>query len=262
MISKANIRLWALVAGLPLPLALVALWHWASTQGAEWAFAFVPLPLIASAWTELWRSGGLWINLSASVLTALKGLTWGTAAGLALGLSMGYWPSLGGLLNPLIQALRQVPNLALIPLIVLWFGNTEFSKMLTVSMAVFEVIVLNTYEGLHRVDGRFLDVARVLTLPRHRMFLKVLLPAALPSILTGLQHGVAFAWLATVGVELLFTVGPGLSAVMERAQTAARMEMVIVCLVLIAVLGFVMHAGVRWLTSRLLRWRTSGFQAS
>lgn len=241
--------------GALLPLGLVAAWQWASTQGADWAFAFVPLQAVGAALVELVQGGHLALNIGASLATALQGLAWGSVAGLSLGLAMAYWRALGVLLDPLVQALRQVPGLALIPLIGLWFGNTEFSKLLVVSLSVFEVVVLNTYEGLHRVDARYLDVARALTLSRAATFRRVLLPAALPSIATALQHGVAFAWLSTVGVELLFTVGPGLSSVMERAQTAARMEVVIVCLVFIAALGYAMHRAVRWAAGRLLRWR-------
>ena len=103
------------------------------------------------------------------------------------------------------------------------------------------------------------QASRDALLSRLTTFRRVLLPAALPSIATGLQHGVAFAWLSTVGVELLFTVGPGLSSVMERAQTAARMEVVIVCLVFIALLGYAMHQTVRWSTGRLLRWRHTAY---
>lgn len=258
--SASRVRRWTDPAlGAVLPLLLLALWQWASIQGADYAFAFVPLQAIAAAFVELVQGGGLVANIGASLLTAVKGLLIGGAAGLALGLAMAFWRALGEFLNPLVQAMRQVPNLALIPLIGLWFGNTEFSKLLVVSLSVFEVIVLNTYEGLHRVDVRYLEVARALLLSRLTTFRRVLLPAALPSIATGLQHGVAFAWLSTVGVELLFTVGPGLSSVMERAQTAARMEVVIVCLVFIALLGYAMHQIVRWSTGRLLRWRHTAY---
>jgi sulfonate transport system permease protein len=253
--SGAANPLRALVWGLPLPLLLLGIWQWASTQGESYAFAFVPLQTIAQAFVELVGGGSLAINLWASVQTALTGLLSGLVFGIGLGFLMAYWTGLGRFLNPLVQALRQVPSLALIPLVALWFGNTEFSKLLVVGLAVFEVVVLNTYEGLHRVDTRYLELARALTLSRPQLFRHVLLPAALPSVATGVQHGVAFAWLATVGVELLFTVGPGLSSVMERAQTAARMEVVIVCLVFIALMGLAMHHAVRWACERGLRWR-------
>lgn len=252
-------RVGELLAGLLLPATLILGWQWASTLGPAAAFAFVPVPQIGAAFMELLQGGHLWVNIAASVGTALEGLAWGLATGAVLGVAMAYWRPLGDLLNPLIQAMRQVPNLAIIPLIALWFGNNEFSKTLIVSLAVFEVIVLNTYEGLHQVDARQLDVARALRLSRWQTFRRVRLPAALPALVTGLQHGVAFAWLSTVGAELLFTVGPGLSSVMERAQTAARMEVVIVCLVMIALLGYAMNQAVRWAGRRLLRWHHSAY---
>lgn len=252
-------RSWELALGLLLPALLLVLWQWMSMQGDSYAFAFVPLQLVGDAFVEMIEGGGLALNVFASLSTAIKGLLIGVASGFGLGLAMAYWKPLGEFLNPLVQALRQVPNLALMPLIALWFGNTEFSKLLAVSLAVFEVTVLNTYEGLHRVDPRYMDVARALKLPRHTTFRRILLPAALPSIATGFQHAVAFAWLSTIGVELLFSVGPGLSSVMERAQTAARMEIVIVCLIFISLLGYAMHLLVRWATHRLLRWRHTAF---
>jgi sulfonate transport system permease protein len=250
-----------LLLGLVLPAVLLVLWHWASQQGAGAAFAFVPLKDILAAARELLQEGHLWVNVGASAWTMLQGLAWGLVVGVAVGAAMAYWRVVGDWLHPLVQALRQVPNLALIPLVALWFGNSEFSKMLVVSLAVFEVIVLNTYEGLHHADPRHLEVARALTLSRRQTFLRVRFPAALPALVTGLQHGVAFAWLSTVGAELLFTVGPGLSSVMERAQTAARMEVVIVCLGAIALLGLVMNQAVRWIGQRVLRWQHSAYPA-
>lgn len=245
---------------LALPLVLLAAWELVSRQGPSWAFAFVPLSDIFHSFIELCRTDEPVVHIGASLMTALQGLVYGTAAGLAIGMAMSFSRTVETLLNPLIQALRQVPNLALIPLVALWFGNSEFSKLLVVSLSVFEVMVLNTHEGLNQVDKRFLDVARALTLSRWALFRRVQLPAAMPSIITGLQHAVAFAWLSTVGVELLFTVGPGLSTVMERAQMAARMDEVIVCLVFIAALGFAMHSAVKALSNRLLRWRHAAYR--
>jgi sulfonate transport system permease protein len=245
--------------GLVVPLLLVVLWETMSRWSAQFAYAFVPVRDIASSFLELVRSGELLMHIGASLATALRGLVFGTLAGCAIGVAMAFFRPVDLLLNPLFQALRQVPNLALIPLIVLWFGNTEFSKLLVVSMAVGEVMVLNTYEGLHNVDRRLIEVGRALTLSRAQIFRHILIPAALPSMSTGIQHAVAFAWLATVGVELLFTVGPGLSVIMERAQMAARMDIVIVCLVFIALLGYAIHHFCQLLARRLLRWRQVGY---
>jgi sulfonate transport system permease protein len=247
----------ALLRGLLLPALLVGLWQFLSTRGPEYAYAFVPLNNIFHSLLDLIRSGELPLHIYASVSTALKSLVIGGGIGIALGSLMAFSRPVDIVIGPLYHALRQVPTLGLIPLIGLWFGNTEFSKIFVVSIATFEVMTLNTYEGLRSVETRYLEVGRVLTFDRRQLFFRVLLPVALPSIITGLMHAVSFAWLATVGVELLFTVGPGLSVIMERAQLAERMDIVIICITFIGLLGLTMNQLCVLLSRRLLRWRNT-----
>lgn len=242
---------------LVLPVVLLALWQYMSGHGANYAYAFIPLQDIYRALRELIASGELLLHICASLRTALQSLVIGGSAGFVLGTLMASSRVIDMLIGPLYHALRQVPTLGLIPLIALWFGNTEFSKILVVSLATFEVMTLNTCEGLRGVEKKYLEVGQVLTFGRWHLFTRILLPMALPSIITGLMHAVAFAWLATVGVELLFTVGPGLSVIMERAQLAQRMDTVIVCIAFIGVLGLLMNQACVWLSQYLLRWRNT-----
>jgi sulfonate transport system permease protein len=248
----------ATLKALALPVAFILLWHIASQQGAVWAYAFVPWGDVWASLFELIESGDLLIHISASVGTAMSGLLFGSIAGFLLGTVMVLFRPVDALLGPLFHALRQVPTIGLVPLIALWFGMGEFSIKLLVSLAVFEVIALNTYEGLRNVEARFLELgdALVFTLPQR--FTRILLPAAFPSILTGLLQAVAFSWMATIGAELLFTTGPGLGAVMERAQLQARMDIVIVCLIFIGIFGFAMNSACVKLGQRILRWRQAG----
>ncbi|QAU33973.1 ABC transporter permease [Janthinobacterium sp. 17J80-10] len=248
-----------ILLGLAFPVAVLLGWESLSRISVEYAYAFVPLSSIGDSFIELLTGGELVVHLAASLTTAIKGFAIGCASGFGIGFLMAFLRPLDLLLNPLLQALRQIPNLALIPLIGLWFGNTEFSKMLIVSLAVFEVMALNAYEGLHQADARLLEVARALKLSRWQTFRRIMVPAAMPSVSIGIQHAVAFAWLSTVGAELLFTVGPGISGVMERAQTGARMDLVIVCLVFIAGLGYAMQKLCRKASDRLLRWRNAAY---
>lgn len=243
--------------GLILPLLLIALWQYLSTLGPGYAYAFVPLQQIGRSLVELLGSGELLTHCLASVTTALKSLGIGGSIGLALGTLMAFSRVVDTLVGPLYHALRQVPTLGLIPLVGLWFGNSETAKLVVVSLATFEVMTLNTYEGLRNIERKYLEVGRVLTFDRLQMFRRVLLPVAMPSIFTGLMLAVAFAWLATVGVELLFTVGPGLSVIMERAQMAERMDIVIICITFIGLLGLVMNQLCVWLSRRVLRWRNT-----
>lgn len=243
--------------GLLVPALLIGLWQYLSTLGPGYAYSFIPLPDIARALRELIASGELLLHIVASLKTASSGLVIGGAIGMLLGAAMAFSRAVNFMIGPLYQALRQIPMLGLIPLIALWFGNTEFSKFLVVSLATFEVMTLNTYEGLRSAEVKYIEVGRMLTFTRLQLLRHILLPSAVPSIITGMMHAVAFSWLATVGVELLFTIGPGLSVIMERAQLAMRMDTVIVCIVFIGLLGLVMNQCCVLLRRWALRWRNT-----
>ncbi len=249
----------AIGRALLLPFLFACAWQFASTRGPDYAFIFVPLQNVWHSFLQLLSSGDLSLEVLASLGTASQGMLYGGVAGFALAVLMSFSPTLDMLLSPPFHAMRHVPTVAFIPLIILWFGNTAHAKVLIVSLSVFEVMVLNTYEGLHGVDQRLTEVGRALQLGAFAVFRFIRLPAALPSICTGIQHAIAFAWLSTIAAELLFLVGPGLGTVMERGQMGARMDTVIVCLTFISVLGFLMHQISVLVSRRLLRWRDAAY---
>jgi sulfonate transport system permease protein len=248
-----------LLRGLAIPVAVLIVWQWLSQRGPEYAYIFVPLQDIGRSFVAAFGEEHLALQIAASLATALKGLLFGGLSGFALALLLSAVRPLDLLVSPLFNALRQIPIVALIPLIILWFGNTEASKVLVVSLSVFEVMTLNTYEGLHAADRRLIEVGHTLTLSRFAIFRHIRLPAALPAICVGMQHAIAFAWLATVAAELLFVIGPGLGTVMQRGQLGGRMDIVIVCLVFVALLGFAIHQASIAASRRLLRWRQAAY---
>lgn len=241
--------------GLLLPLVLVGAWDYLSRQSASDAYAFVPLSRIAEGLQEILSNGELLANLLASLVRTSHGLLLGIVAGLLLGAAMASSRWAERLLGPLFHALRQVPMLAWIPLIALWFGNGEGSKVLIITMAATYPMVLNTFEGFRQVESRHLEVARVLELNRRQRFALVLLPSALPSICTGVLHAIAFAWVTAVGSELFLSAGPGLGNLMMNAEAGARMEIILLCVVCIGLLGYVMSLLFNRLSRYLLRWR-------
>lgn len=245
------------VAGLLLPLALAAAWELAARQGqAEaYSYAFPSLASIAAAARELIASGELFVSVAASVRRMLTGLGIGALAGLIVGGLMATVTVIDRLFTPIYNAVRQVPLLGLMPLITLWLGSGEASKLLLIGLAAFYPMVLNTYEGAAGVDRRYLDVAAALTLTRVQLYRHVLLPAALPLVLTGLSQAVAFTWISTIGVELLFSTSPGIGTLMHNAQMIVRMDSVIVCVVVIGLFGFLMNLAVGAAGRRLTRWR-------
>ena len=228
----------------------------ANTSNA-FSYAFVPLEHLGRALIELIASGELFDNIGASLYVVLKGLLLGGGAGVLIGGAMAYSKPIATFVNPLFNAWRPVPTLGMIPLIALWFGNGETSKLVLVSLAAAEPMILNTYQGLLGADERYIEGGRALTFSRWQVFRLVQWPAALPSMFTGLQHALGFAWIATIGAELLFTIGPGLGGVMERAQIATRMDVVIVCVVAIGLVGLAINTAFTRFSAYVLRWRES-----
>lgn len=242
--------------GLWLPITVALVWETLSRQGAAYAYTFVPLTQVAHSFLSLIQSGELLINLLATLQATVIGLLIGGIAGLLVGGLMAVSPTANKLIGPLYHTIRQVPLLGLIPLIALWFGNGLSSKILIVSLAAFYPIVLNTFEGMRGVEKKYIEVSAVLKLNRLQLFVQVLLPAAMPSILTGVMHALAFAWISTVGTELLFSTGPGLGGLMQIAQEASRMDIVIIAVASIGLTGLLMNAGLSRLSRYLLRWRS------
>jgi sulfonate transport system permease protein len=240
--------------GLVLPALLLLAWQWASHQGDVAAYIFVPLPRIAGDFVRLAASGELWANLQVSLLRTCEGLFIGVVLGIFTGTLMALSRLADRLIGPLYHALRQVPLLGLVPLIALWFGGEEPSKLLVVSLAAFYPSVLSAYEGISQADRRYLEVGRLLGLGPAGVFRQILLPSAAPSIFTGIAQALAFSWLASMGAELLFTLGPGIGAMLLNGETAGSMETVIVCVMTIALIGYAMNAAFRTLGRILMPW--------
>ena len=241
--------------GLLLPLLLIGAWEWLSRQDAAGAYAFVPLSTIGSALLELLGNGELRVNLLASLGRASGGLLLGSLAGVLLGALMAQSVLANRLIGPLFHAVRQVPMLGWIPLIAMWFGNGEFSKMLIVSLAAFYPMVLNTYQGFCQVERRYREVGQVLVLGPAQRLRHILLPAALPSMATGLLQALAFAWVTAVGSELFLSSGAGLGNLMMNAEAGSRMEVIVLCVLCIGLCGYLMTLLLTFLSRRLLRWR-------
>jgi len=241
--------------GWVLPAILLGWWEYTSHRDAAHAYAFVPLEQIGISLHELIKSGDLLLGLEGSLARTSIGLAIGVAAGVSTGLLMAFSTAARTLIDPVYQSLRQVPLLGLTPLIALWVGNGEPAKLLVIALAAFYPMVLNTYEGLRNVDGRFGEVGYAYGLSRAQVLKRVLVPAALPSFFSGLQQAVPFAWIAAVAGELLFNVGAGLGNLMMTAETNARMDIIIVCTATIALLGIAMSQIVSLCSAYALRWR-------
>lgn len=241
--------------GLIVPVLILVWWQAQSAQGGARALAFVPLQQIGATLVAQLSSGFLLNDALATLSRAITGLLLGGLGGTALGVAMAMSRPLDRVVGPLYHAVRQVPLLGWLPLIGLWVGNGDTAKLLIVGLAAFYPTVLNSYEGVRTVERRYVEVARLFGFSAGQRFVHVLLPAALPLILTGVTQALAFAWIATIGTEMLFGANAGLGATMGVAQAQQRMDIILVAILAAASLGFTLHYSIATLRQHLLRWQ-------
>lgn len=243
--------------GLVVPLLFLAWWQWQAEAGGAHALAFAPLQSIGAAFVELAEDGSLANDMLATLARSLGGLAIGGTLGIALGVSMAIWKPVERALGPLLNAVRQVPLIGWLPLLGLWFGTGQGTELIVVSLSAFFPAMLNSYEGVAHVEQRYLDVGRLYGFNPVQRFRLILLPAAMPLILTGLTQALAFAWIASIATEILLGAGGGLGVTMQLAQTQQRLDIILVAIIATAVLGFAINHLFQRVRRHLLRWQAS-----
>lgn len=239
-----------------LPLGLILTWHLLSVSGVL-SPKILPAPasVFRSGFTLI-RSGDLERNLAVSARRAAAGLLLGGSVGFALGLLTGVYALAEGLLDSTLQMLRTIPNLALIPLLILWFGIGEETKILLIALSVFFPLYLNTYHGVRTVDPGLKEMGRVYGLRGWQLFRKVIFPGALPSILIGLRFALGSMWLTLIAAEAL-AAEAGIGYMTTMAREFMQTDIVVVGTLLYALLGKLADSLARTLERRLLVWHPS-----
>lgn len=251
-----DIARYRFVLGLAVP-ALLLVWWEMQARGGGASAAFAPLGQVAGTFVEEARDGQMLANCLATLQRALSGFTLGAGAGVMLGVAMALSRPVETIIGPLFHALRQVPLLGWLPLVGLWLGNGEGAKLLIISLGAFYPAVLNSFTGISGVERRYQEVTSVLRFSGGQRFFRLLLPAAAPTILTGISQSLAFAWIGTIGSELLLGTGSGLGSALSVGQMQQRMDIVLVAIALTGALGLMLNTGLLRVRRQLLRWQPS-----
>lgn len=242
----------------------------------------VVLPTVGQVWVlfmhpneDLLRLGSLLQNLGMSSIRVLCGYSAGLVLALPLGILMGHYKKVNRFMTPLVEILRPMPPLAWIPLILAWFGvasfatmfgveegewyvflnNIKFSMLIIIFIGAFFPILLNTVYGVSSVRSTLIDSARVLGASERDIFTKILLPAAAPSIVTGMRLGLGVAWMCLVAAEMMPGSISGIGYVITHAYTVARTDIVIAGMVSIGAVGLALDAAFRYFEGRCFAWQ-------
>lgn len=213
------------------------------------------------AFTEFWSDGyrrvSLWEHTYASLNRVIKGLAYGVVLGVPIGFAMGLSNRLRGFFDPIVELLRPVPPLALLPLFIVWFGIGESSKVNLLFFAAIWIMIIAARAGVLGVKGSKVHAAYSLGANKWQILRYVILPNALPDIFTGVRVALGVCWGTLVAAELTGTT-TGLGATIFAASKFFRMDIVVVAIIIIGVIGVAMDLVMRFLEARLIPWRGKG----
>lgn len=241
-------------AALGAFVVLVALWEVAVARGHV-SPIFLPAPsAVLFALGELWDTGTLWQHVSESLVRLFGGWAVGTICGLGAGFAIGVW-SLGRSIGvPFISALFPIPKISLLPLLILWLGIGEASKIATIALGVFFPTAIATYAAIDAVPRNLIRMAQSFGLPASDVLRKVVLPGALPGILAGFRISTSIALILLVSAEMI-GAQYGIGAFILQAGNLMLTDQLLAGVLLISILGLTLGTALTGLEKWLLRWR-------
>lgn len=236
-----------------LPVLLLIGWEIAARSGLL-SSRVLPAPsaVAVAGWASL-RDGSLLHHVAISTARALYGLAIGGGLGFALGVLTGALPVAEKLLDSSMQMLRTIPHLAIIPMVILWFGIGEEAKIFLVAIGVLFPIYLNTFHGIRTVDASLVEMAKVYGLRGGALYWRVILPGALPSILVGLRYALGIMWLTLIVAETI-SASSGLGYMTMNAREFLQTDVVLLGIVAYAILGKLADIITRLLERCALSW--------
>lgn len=242
--------------GALIPAVTLVLWQLAGNAGLISA-EFLPTPLsIARAFGDLLVTGEFTHHLGVSMGRAAIGFLIGGVLGLLFGVVTGLFRTVEYVLDPSVQVLRLVPHLAIAPLIILWFGFGEMSKVVIIMTGSFFPLYINTFMGIRNVDNKLFEVARVLGFSPYQKLRRLIIPAAMPGILLGLRLSMAVAWIGLVVAELIGSQS-GIGFLINEAKQNSNTEIVFVGIIIFAIVGKLIDSLFRIIERKFLFWRDS-----
>ncbi len=251
--KKIKHGIYEQIAPWIIPIILLLVWQVFSATG--WiSMEILPSPFdVIEAAIFMIGSGELWMNIWVSFLRAFIGFVIGGGLGLILGMLNGIYPFAEKHLDTTVQMLRNIPHLALIPIVILWFGVGEEAKIFLVAIGVFFPIYINTYHGIRSVDKALIEMGNVYQLSEWHLFSKVIVRGALPSILVGLRYALGVMWLTLIVAETVAATS-GIGYMAMNAREFMQLDIVVLAIILYALLGKAADSLAKLLERQLLKW--------
>lgn len=241
--------------GAIVPVGALAMLEIASRLGLVSPYVLPPPSDIYETLLDL-AEGPLWKHIAASSIRVFTGFVIGAAIGIAVGALVGLLDAVERYLEPTFQALRAVPSLAWVPLLMIWFGIGETSKIVLIAKSAFFPVYLMLVSGIRNVDRKLVEVGAMYRQSLATMIWRIFIPASLPHLFTGLRYGLSLSWLSVVAAELL-AASEGVGYLLSDGREVSRADIVLIAIICLALLGKISDSILKTLEDRCLRWRDS-----
>ncbi len=252
-----SLRSLGVLAGWISPVLLLLAWIWVTRAQIFPEQIVVPPGVVWDAFIELKDSGELQSHLQASLFRLFSGFGIGVVSGVLFGVGLALSQTVRVYFGLLFEALRQVPTLVLIPMFVLFFGIDETLKIVIIVKATFFPVAMATQEAVRTIPNQYLELGKVYQLKPLTWFSKIIFPATLPPVLTGIRIALSRSWLILVAVELM-AADSGIGQMMEMARQMLRLDIVMVGVILTGLIGFGLDKGIRLIEQLFSRWKPVG----
>ena len=236
-----------------IPILILLAWIVFTGDGDISSKIFPKPGKVFESFVQLVKSGELLDNIVISTERALSGFIVGGGIGFILGFINGLSRKAENLLDSTIQMIRNIPHLALIPLVILWFGIGQEAKLLLIALGVFFPIYLNTFHGIRSIEPQLIEMGKVYGLKGLPLFKEVILPGSLPSILVGIRQSLGIMWLTLIVAETV-AADSGIGYMAMNARELMLMDIIVLSIIVYALLGKISDIIAKILEHRLLRW--------
>jgi len=239
-----------------LPVAVfLALWELVARLDVLPGHFLPPFSAVVVEFYDLSASGVLGENFLSSLVRVLIGFVAGSVAGITVGTIMGWKKVINRALNPIVSLFYPIPTLGWIPLLMLWIGINEMLPITLIFICSFFPVLYNTVTGIRNVDTDFIKAARTLGASDGKILTTVVMPLALPNIFTGLRLEAGMAWRVIIAAEMV-AIPTGIGALLMKAESLIRIDIIIVCLIVLAIMCLTFEKFFEYLENRLTaRWR-------
>ncbi len=242
-------------------IALVALWIISSVFGLVkpfyWPTIDGTIDRFIKLLTEGFRNTPLWEHVGISIYRVISGVLYGSLVGIPLGFAMGLSSIARGLFDPIVEFMRPIPPLALIPLIILWFGIDETAKIFLLFLASLFIMTIAARSGVSSVRVSKVHAAYSLGASRLQILRNVILPNALPEIFTGIRTSMGVCWGTVVAAELV-AADKGVGSMIMIAKNFLQTDTVVLGITIIGLIGYAIEMAMRWAERRLIPWKGKG----